>query len=190
MTVMSTEKYNRAARLLHWISAAVIIWASLAGILVGILDKHSVVRAWLAGFNVSLTTAFTPLFVLRAVNALRSGKPASLDVPRWQQRAAHFAHALLYALTSIALASGFLMMDHGIDVFGLFTLANPLSDPDWNGVFYGVHRVSCTALFLLVVVHVAAVVHHHRAGRPVLERMSLGNGAQNVTQVSHTCRPV
>ena len=138
---MSTEKYNRTARLLHWISAAVIIWASLAGMLVGILDKHS-------------------------------------------------AHALLYALTSIALASGFLMMDHGIGVFGLFTLANPLSDPDWNGVFYGVHRASCTALFLLVVVHVAAVVHHHRAGRPVLKRMSLGNGTQNVTQVSHTCRPV
>ena len=169
---MNTEKYNRAARTLHWISAAVIIWASLAGACIGLLDKHSALRAWLAAFNVSLTTAFTPLFVLRVINAVRSGKPASLDVPPWQQRAAHLVHALLYALTLVALASGFLMMDHAIDVFGLVTLPNPVTDPDWNQSFYRVHRHSCAALFLFVMLHVAAVIRHQRAGRPVLARMS------------------
>jgi cytochrome b561 len=169
---MNTDKYNRVARTLHWISAAVIIWASVAGIFIGLLDKHSALRAWLAAFNVSLTTAFTPLFVLRVVNAVRSRKPVSLDVPRWQQHAAHFAHALLYALTSVALASGFLMMDHAIDVFGLVTLPNPVNDPDWNRYFYWLHRHSCAALFLLVMLHVAAVVRHERAGRPVLARMT------------------
>jgi cytochrome b561 len=169
---MDTQKYNRLARTLHWVSAAVIIWASVAGIVIGLLHQHDQMRAWLAAFNVSLTTVYTPLFVLRLINAVRSGKPASLDVPRWQQRAALLVHALLYALTSVALASGFLMMDHAIDVFGLITLPNPISDADWNQYFYRLHRHSCAALFLLVMLHVAAVVHHQRAGRPVLARMS------------------
>ena len=169
---MDTQKYNRLARTLHWVSAAVIIWASVAGIFIGLLDKQASMRAWLAAFNVSLTTAFTPLFVLRLINAVRSGKPASLDVPRWQQQTAHLVHALLYALTAVALASGFLMMEHAIDVFGLLTLPNPISDPDWNHYFYRIHRHSCAALFLLVMLHVAAVVRHQRAGRPVLARMS------------------
>ena len=72
----------------------------------------------------------------------------------------------------MALASGFLMMDHAIDVFGLITLPNPVSDPGWNQYFYWLHRHSCAALFLAVVLHVTAVLHHQRAGRAVLARMS------------------
>jgi cytochrome b561 len=168
---MNTERYDRLSRFLHWVSAAVIIWASLSGFYLATLEPAAALGAWLSWFNVSLTTAFTPVFVMRIIHAIRTSKPASLNVPRWQQRLAHLVHALLYAMTSVVLASGVLMMNHDISVFGLVTLPKPIADPDWNLYFYTMHRQSCAALFLLVLLHVAAVVRHMRAGRPVLARM-------------------
>ena len=168
---MNTARYDRLSRYLHWASAAVIIWASLTGFYLATLEPASNLRAWLSWFNVSLTTAFTPIFVARIIHATRTRKPASLDVPRWQQRLAHLVHALLYAMTSVVLASGVLMMDHDISLFGLITLPNAIADPDWNRYFHALHRQSCAALSLLVMLHVAAVIRHLRAGRPVLARM-------------------
>ncbi|MFQ5983824.1 MAG: cytochrome b [Woeseiaceae bacterium] len=92
-------------------------------------------------------------------------------MPRVQQIVAKTAHVLLYAVTSTVLASGLLMMHHDISLFNLVSIPNPLTDNYWNGVFYGVHRYSCMLLFLLVSLHVAAVIRHHRAGRKVLARM-------------------
>jgi cytochrome b561 len=169
---MNTKRYDRLSRYLHWASAAVIIWASLSGFYLATLDPGSALRGGLSFFNVSLTTAFTPLFVIRVIHAVRTSKPASLNVPRWQQRVAQIVHSMLYALTSIVLASGILMMDHSINVFGLIMLPNPITDAGVNHYFYLMHRHSCAALFILVVVHVAAVVRHQRAGRPVLARMT------------------
>jgi cytochrome b561 len=169
---MNIERYDRTSRYLHWASAAVILWASLSGFYLATLDAASTLRAWLSFLNVSLTTAFTPVFIVRVFHAIRTTKPASLNVPVWQQRVAHIVHALLYALTSVVLASGILMMEHAISVFGLVSIPNPVTDPDWNRYFYAMHRTSCAALFMLVVLHVAAVVRHQRAGRAVLARMS------------------
>jgi cytochrome b561 len=168
---MNTQRYDRLSRSLHWASAGVIIWASLSGFYLAALDPASTLRAWLSWINVSLTTAFTPVFVVRLVHAIRTGKPGSLQVPRWQQRLARLVHALLYAMTSVVLASGVLMMNHSINVFGLVSLPNPVADPAWNGYFHTLHRQSCAALFFLVVLHVAAVIRHTAAGRPVLARM-------------------
>jgi cytochrome b561 len=165
------SKYSRTARIFHWISAAVIIWATLTGFFLATLAANSELRAFLSWFNVSLTTTFMPIFVLRMAYAAKSRKPALLDVPRTQQIAAKAAHILLYAVTGTVLASGLLMMQHDISLFGLASLPNPIGNTYWNNLYYGVHRYACMALFLLVLLHVAAVFRHHRAGRNILGRM-------------------
>ena len=144
----------------------------MSGFWLATLDSDSAVRGWLSWFNVSLTTVFTPVFALRLVHTVRSPRPAGLDVPTRQRKAAHTVHTLLYALTSVVLLSGILMMDHDINVFSLVTIPNPLQEPGWNRFFHGIHRHSCAALFVLVLLHVGAVVRHHRAGRAVLLRMT------------------
>ena len=169
---MNKQRYDRLTRYLHWVSAAVILWASLSGFYLATLDQHAAIRGWLSWFNVSLTTVYIPVFVVRVIHACRSQRPTKLAVPGWQQRVAGIVHAVLYALTSVVLVSGVLMMDHAIDVFGIVTLPNPITDSHWNAVFYKVHRQSCAALFLLIVLHVAAVIRHQRAGRRVLARMT------------------
>ncbi len=169
---MKTRKYSPLSRILHWISAAVIIWATLSGFFLATLTAESPIRGFLSSFNISLTTAFLPIFLFRLGYAIASKKPEKLSVPAWQQQAAAAAHALLYALTSVVLVSGVLMMDQPIAVFGLFEIPNPIRDTTWNGRFYIAHRMACATLFLMIAAHGAAVISHHRAGRRVLARMT------------------
>jgi cytochrome b561 len=169
---MIATKYSLTARILHWISAAVIIWATSTGFFLATLDAESALRGFLSFLNVSLTTTFMPVFIFRPVYAARSKKPAMIDMPRWQQTAARTGHLSLYVVTGVVLASGLLMMTHDISLFNLASLPNPVSNAYWNGFFYGVHRYSCMALFLLVGLHLSAVIRHQRAGRNVLARIT------------------
>ena len=59
------------------------------------------------------------------------------------------------------------MMTRDINLFGLVSLPNPLDFPALNARFELVHKYSCRLLALLVILHVAAVIRHHRAGRKV-----------------------
>jgi len=169
---MKTARYSRTARILHWISAFIIIWATLTGFFLATLAPGSELRALLSSLNISLTTSFLPLFLIRLVYAGRSKKPAGLDVSARQQSAAQAAHVGLYALTTTVLMSGILMMNHDISVFGLVKLPHLVTNDSWNAAFYTLHRYSCMTLFLLVSLHVAAVVRHHRQGRKIMARMT------------------
>lgn len=168
---MTTTKYSLTARILHWISATVIIWATITGFFLATLDADSELRAFLSFLNVSLTTTFMPVFIIRVIYSARSNKPQEIDMPGWQQTAARAAHLSLYLVTGSVLTSGLLMMQHDISLFSLVSLPNPVSNLDWNEAFYRVHRYSCMALFMLVGLHVAAVIRHQRQGRNVLAQM-------------------
>jgi cytochrome b561 len=150
----------------------VIIWATLTGFFLATLDPASNLRAFLSYLNVSLTTTFMPVFIFRAIYAVKSRKPRMIDMPKWQQVAARTGHQSLYVVTGAVLLSGLLMMTHDISLFNLASVPNPVSSPYWNGIFYAAHRYSCMALFLLVTVHVSAVIRHQRAGRNVLARIT------------------
>ena len=165
------DKYSRTARILHWISAAVIMWAMISGFGMALLEPGSALRATIAATNVSLTTSLIPIFAFRAWYARVAPRPRALDVPGWQRRAARATHRLLYTVTTAVLLSGPLMMDHEISVFRIVLLPNPLTDPFWNDTFHLVHRYSCMLLALLVGVHVLAVIRHHLKGIKVLRRM-------------------
>lgn len=168
---MTVSKYSLIARAFHWISAAVTIWATLTGFFLATLDPASKLRAFLSYLNVSLTTTFMPVFIFRATYAVESRRPRMIDMPKWQQAAARAGHLSLYVLTGTVLLSGLLMMTHDISLFNLASVPNPVSSPYWNGFFYDVHRYSCVTLFLLVGIHIAAVIRHQRSGRNVLARM-------------------
>ena len=103
---MKSGKYSLTARLLHWVSAAIIVWATLTGFLLASLSAESALRATLSSLNVSLTTVFLPVFLFRMTYAAGMRKPPALDVPVTQRRAASFAHLLLYAVTTLVLFPG------------------------------------------------------------------------------------
>lgn len=166
------SKYSVTARLLHWVSAALIIWATLSGLSVSLLDVNEKLAHWIADFNVSATLVFIPFFAWRIVHRLRQGIPEYGDhVSITTQKIAICVHCLLYGLTSIVLISGVLMMDRSFSVFHLFEL-QPLfiSELVTHG-FEQIHVASSRLLGLLVALHILAVIKHQIGNTGVLQRM-------------------
>lgn len=169
---MSTARYSRPRALLHWGSALVILWATVTGFAVALLDLPPALSAAIGFINVSLTTLFIPFFVLRIGYALAQPGPDDIahgnSLGRFLTQAGHLA---LYIATALVLASGVLMMDRPIDLFGLVTLPQPFTEPLLIEFFNASHRVFCVLLALLVAGHIGAVVIHQMRGHPVLDRM-------------------
>lgn len=58
---MNTSAYSTSQKLLHWVSAVIIVWALLSGFFVAVFSVPASVKAWVAFFNVSLTTVYIPV---------------------------------------------------------------------------------------------------------------------------------
>jgi cytochrome b561 len=84
-----------------------------------------------------------------------------------------FVHSSIYLIVGAVLATGMLMMDHPIDVFGVVEIAQPLSDPRLIELFATVHTWACVVLSLLLAAHIGAVIVHEACNHRVLRRMSL-----------------
>lgn len=170
---MTVPGYSTQRVWLHWLSAAVIVWTLISGFYVATVDVSSRVAEWVAFFNVSLTTVFIPFFVWRIFIFVAHARHTSVRAFSFMEKIALLAHTLIYFIVSIVLATGVLMMDRPIDVFGLVEIAQPLSNPELVSRFVTIHVWACIVLSLLIVVHVGAVIVHELCGHRVLRRMSL-----------------
>ncbi|OLF51911.1 cytochrome b [Pseudomonas chlororaphis] len=168
---MSHSHYSKPRRLLHWLFAAVVLWATISGYASALLQPPPEVKQTLAFINVSLTTVLVPLFVLRLLYLVRHpAPPAPAHQSAVERRLVHAGHALLLTTLGTVLFSGVLMMSRPIDLFGL-QLPQPLQDPAAIAFFEALHHYSCIALALLVAGHIGAVILHQLRGHGVLRRM-------------------
>lgn len=166
-------KYDRTSRLLHWLNAAVIVWATLSGLMISFGAISSTLEHAVSEFNVSLTTLLVPFFIWRVLNRLYKPKPEYAEpLSKTHITVAHSMHLLLYALTAVVLISGLLRMPVPFSVFQLFTVPNLLSDPGLLGDIDTIHTLSCRVLAICVVLHIAAVIKHHTRGENMLSRMT------------------
>ncbi|MFS0825468.1 cytochrome b [Pseudomonas phoenicis] len=173
MNASKVERYSWEQVLLHWISAVVILWTLSSGFYVAYAKVDDATHAWVGWVNVSTTTLFIPIFVLRCVVRMLKSVPASLDRNPRSRLAAHIAHQALYWLTALVLLSGVLMMKGAIDVFGWWHIPAPVTDAAWQARWFTVHIASCFALAAVVALHLAAVVLHQSRGHAILRRMWL-----------------
>ncbi|GAB0118865.1 cytochrome b [Acidisoma sp. 7E03] len=156
---------------LHWLSAGVILWATVSGFLAASQPPGSALRDAIDLINPQLTTLFIPFFVWRLGLFLAHWpRPRRVPLPV-AQKAAQAGHALLYGAITLVLTSGYLMMPVPWHLLGLVPMPSPLQGTPWLGPMHGLHRLCCMALALLVCGHLAAVAAHHWAGDPVLRRM-------------------
>lgn len=164
-------RYSWQQITLHWISAVVIIWATLTGFYVALFNPALEHKNWVSFINVSLTTVFIPLFIIRIFYALRHGKPDDGLLNRREELLAALGHLMLYVNIALVLLTGVLMMERPIDVFALFVIPQPLHDPVLTHLFNRLHVFFCVTLALLVIGHILAVMKHQLAGKPLLRRM-------------------
>ncbi|GLS24975.1 cytochrome b [Marinibactrum halimedae] len=162
--------YSFMAKLFHWVSAIVILWATVSGLSLSFIQSEQIVHA-IAAFNVSITTVLIPVFILRIVYRLSHSPSENYQLSAHERFVAHIAHVVLYLVTAVVLLSGVLMMDEPITLFHLYQLPLNALPGHYTDAFSGLHKYSCRSLAILILVHLLAVVHHEVSGKRVLSRM-------------------
>lgn len=171
MVAMKGIGYSRLQIILHWISAAVILWALLSGFYVSVIEVAPEIKSMVGFINVSVTALFIPVFILRLYVAVR-GSHSLCQVGRpLMERLASWMHKSIYLITAVVLLTGILMMDRPINIFDLVFIPAPLNDPYWIERFFFIHVWACVILLFQVVLHIAAVIKHEMCGRRILKKM-------------------
>jgi cytochrome b561 len=182
-------RYTTVAIALHWIIALFI----LANIAVGFV-MEGLGPAWkplALAFHFSSGITVLALTVLRIAWRLTHRPPEfSAGLKGWERRAAHAAHAFLYALMIIMPILGWSIISaHPPRPQGAATLwgflrlpalppISHLADPAQkaaHGFFVDAHSAGAWILAGLLVVHVAGALKHQWIDRhPELARMGIG----------------
>ena len=165
------HRYPLAWRILHWLSALIILWAMGSGFYILLAQPPEEVIHTIADFNVSITLLFVPVFIIRLVVSHVSEKPTTPQLGNRQQQLAHRVHVVMYWMVSIVLITGVLMMDRTMNVFGWFELNSVFSAGIITESFFTLHRAANILLTLLLLGHVLAVIKHQWNGVPILRKM-------------------
>ncbi|WP_158678287.1 cytochrome b [Pseudoalteromonas sp. T1lg23B] len=169
---VSVTKFDTLSKVLHWLSAVVILWATFSGLFLVAVKGEGEWKLLISEFNVSLTTAFIPIFCVRIVHAVRTVRPCYQGkLSAAQILCVRYVHMTMYLLAMLLFISGLLMMRSEFQVFGLITIPPLIEHTQASMFFSRVHRYVSYALTVLIILHVLAVILHQRAGKKILQRM-------------------
>ncbi len=174
------KRYTSAAIALHWLAALLIFAAFPLGVYIHELAL-SPLKLKLLSYHKWLGVTIFLLTVARlAWRAAHTPPPLPDSIPRWQQRAAHGLHHLLYLLLLAIPLSGWLMSSaKGFPVvyFGVVQLPDLIGkDGALAERLHALHALLNFALLALVVLHVAAALKHHFIDRDATLRRMLPFG--------------
>lgn len=181
-TADESTAYSKPRIFLHWLSAAIILWATLSGFGVVLLDANDPFRQWVESFNPQITSLFIPFFAWRLwltikATPLRKRRSA-------QEHLASATHTALYVAVSGVLITGVLMMTHPVTLMAVITLPQLIHSQLTLLKLHELHHVLCAVLAGLVALHLAAVVLHQLRGKSVLGRMRTRGQARAYTSDS------
>ena len=173
---MNNLRYPLAARLLHWIMAALIL--TMIGIGLAMIDSLATWRV--AGLKLHQVGGVSVLIlaILRlAFRLTYKAPPLPKEVPSFQASIAHGSHMLLYALMFAVPLAGWLMQSAaGIPIAlpGGLILPSLLNvDLGAYGVLRICHRLLAWSLLGLILLHIAGALHHTMVRRDgLLKRMT------------------
>ena len=166
------NRYDPFSRLLHWVVAAVIIYAMCMGYILHVLEG----TRWFHFFsvlNMSLGTMATPIMLVRFIwRFFRPSVPYPDSVAGRKKQLVVFLHEIFYLTIMLVLVSGFLMLHKDYQFFGLLHVSRPVNVDVINDFFFKIHRVSCITLGVILFMHVAAVIRYTLQGQgEILRRM-------------------
>lgn len=175
----SPTHFVPAARVLHWLMAAMILAMLFIG--VGMVASVSERHQWLIGIHKPLGIAILVLAVVRLIVRLRNPPPPlPADLPAIQKFAAHASHWLLYALMLILPLVGWamlsaggypVMLSHSVRLPSIFP-ANPVA----FAVLRHAHAWLALLLLLTFLAHLGAALYHGLIRRDgVLRSMTGGS---------------
>lgn len=171
-----TERYTPTAMALHWIVALLIFAAFPLGVYMHDLPL-SPTKLQLYSYHKWIGVTVFMLAVLRVVwRATHTPPPLPENLPQWEKSVSHLTHLALYGLILIVPLSGWLMSSaKGVQTvwFGILPLPDLVGkDKALGELLTEVHEGLNLCLFLLIGMHIAAVIKHKFIDRDqILERM-------------------
>lgn len=159
---MPSARFNRPARLLHWVMAALILAMLLIG--VGMVTSLSAYGA-LVALHRPLGILILVLALLRLANRrLHPPPPLPADLPAWQRRAAQASHVALYGLMLAMPLVGWAMLSaarYPVALVGPVVLPPILPrSPMLYAGLRSLHTILAYALFGVILAHVGAALLH------------------------------
>lgn len=153
------ERYDSVTRLLHWVFAVGIIYASIVGYALGWIADPSA-HDFFSHLNMSLATVLMALFPVRVAWRFIRAEPASPAIDPRELRLAKGVQSLIYLAIAAVLISGFLMVPHSYALFGTVTVPTVFEKGPMTEAFFLAHRIGCASLVGLVLLHGMGVVKH------------------------------
>jgi superoxide oxidase len=168
---MNHARYDIFSRILHWALAIGIMYATVVGYGLHFISNQRLF-SFFSELNMSLATVMTVLMVIRFLwRFFRPSVPYPQHIQGYKKGLVLLLHELFYLIIFAVMISGFLMLEHDYRLFGLIQMPQPINNLGVNHFFFSVHRYSCMALSLMVLLHISAVIKHHADKNPILSRM-------------------
>jgi len=176
MTSPEIEKYSYVSRILHWVAALLIGGLFGLGLWMTDLDYYSTWYQTAPQLHVLAGLILLLIMISRVVARLFSVTPAALpQLSQFEVTASHLAHLLLYLVTFIILASGYLIVASGepMSLFDWFEvpIIGTIFDQQ-EDIAGDIHYWSAWLVVVLALAHGAAAIKHHLiSGDDTLRRM-------------------
>jgi cytochrome b561 len=179
----TVQPYSRAAMTLHWLLAiAMLAELALGWWMVDVPKGPPGVRAGWFNLHKSIGLVIGLVVVLRVLWRAAHPPPQDPLRPAWQRRAAHCAHALLYAgMLGFAL-SGYLgstFTRYPVRFFGVVL-------PDWNRdwpvgkeLMSTLHNGLAWLFVALLALHIGAALWHWLQRDGIVDRMGVPSVSRN-----------
>ncbi len=168
--------FHPALRLLHWLMAAAIMAMLFIG--VAMVSTVSSLHALLVAIHKPLGLMILVLVLVRLwLRFYTATPPLPASIPGWQRGIAHLSHWALYGMMLLQPLIGWAMQSAAgfpVSLGGKIILAPLLPvDNDWYAILRPLHTLVALALFLTVMLHLAAALLHALVLRDgVFESMS------------------
>ena len=168
-------RYGAVAQLFHWVIVVLIITQFVLAQRADGLSPVAKIGVLATHKSVGITILALALLRL-AWRLFNPVPPVPATAPRWQQRAGHVSHFLLYALLFITPVLCWVMSSaraFSVSWWGLVTLPDFI-EPNKAAfeTLHEAHEFMAKSLAVIAIVHAAAALKHHFFDRDnVLRRM-------------------
>ena len=175
---MDSQRYSLLARLLHW-TVAVLVFVQI-GLGFGADWSERPASDRLFDQHVRFGLLIAALMVLRLSWRLASLPPTSIEVSGWRRRTANLTHWAFYLLLLAMPLSGYVLWawtGPKLDWWGMASvpiLFRGSEDEQWRSVAGYGHQYGAYVVSALVILHIAAALHHPFALRDGLIGRRMG----------------
>ena len=159
-------KHPINTRLLHWLSALLIIGLFFLGLWMRSLDYYSAWYQTAPNIHKQVGLLVFVLMTLRLLWRMKSPSVPALNTHKaWEIKLGHAVHLVLYVAIFVILFSGYFIStadNKGIEILGLFDVPPLITAIDQQEDIAGlIHEYVAYGLMALVGLHIAGALKHH-----------------------------